>query len=190
MLQFQANLWLNLILEILNRRNLSHDILSQPIHPHNLLRCQTASFLSHDNSILGGNRSLKRLERATADRALQETNQTFCVLWQILRTYHIEHISRHAPPEVDCLLSLQILRVERTTADQADNALDVEFPKLREGKVYTVAVSDYVYKNYNDLNYTDGKITEEDVTGILLEELEEDSPLRIDNTPRQRVRRK
>ena len=74
--------------------------------------------------------------------------------------------------------------------DQADNALDVEFPKLREGKVYTVAVSDYVYKNYNDLNYTDGKITEEDVTGILLEELEEDSPLRIDNTPRQRVRRK
>ena len=74
--------------------------------------------------------------------------------------------------------------------DQADNALDVEFPKLREGKVYTVAVSDYVYKNYNDLNYTDGKITEEDVTGLLLEELEEDSPLRIDNTPRQRVRRK
>ena len=58
----------------------------------------------------------------------------------------------------------------------------------REG--HTVAVSDYVYKNYNDLNYTDGKITEEDVTGILLEELEEDSPLRIDNTPRQRVRRK
>ena len=44
--------------------------------------------------------------------------------------------------------------------------------------------------NYNDLNYTDGKITEEDVTGLLLEELEEDSPLRIDNTPRQRVRRK
>ncbi|MFQ7502561.1 MAG: hypothetical protein ACLRMJ_04365 [Alistipes finegoldii] len=62
--------------------------------------------------------------------------------------------------------------------DQADNALDVEFPWLREGKVYTVAVSDYVYKNYNDLNYTDGKITEEDVTGLLLEELEEDSPLR------------
>ena len=57
-------------------------------------------------------------------------------------------------------------------------------------RVYTVAVSDCVYKNYNDLNYTDGKITEEDVTGLLLEELEEDSPLRIDNTPRQRVRRK
>lgn len=74
--------------------------------------------------------------------------------------------------------------------DEADNALDVEFPKLREGKSYKIAVSDYVYKNYNDLNYTDGKITEENVAGILMEELEDDSPIGIDNTPRQQVRRK
>ena len=74
--------------------------------------------------------------------------------------------------------------------DAADNALDVQFPKLREGRTYKVAVSDYIYKNYKDLDYTDGKITDEKVADILLEELEDDSPLKIDNTPRQQVRRK
>ena len=52
--------------------------------------------------------------------------------------------------------------------DAADNALDVRFPKLREGKVYEVAVSDYVYRNYKDLNYTDGKLTGTAVAGVLL----------------------
>ena len=74
--------------------------------------------------------------------------------------------------------------------DAEDNALDVRFPKLREGKVYEVAVSDYVYKNYNDLNYTDGKFTGITVAGVLLEELHDDSPLTPDNRPRQEVRRK
>lgn len=74
--------------------------------------------------------------------------------------------------------------------DAADNALDVQFPKLREGRTYKVAVSDYIYKNYKDMNYTDGEITDEKVADILLEELEDDSPLKIDNTPRQQVRRK
>ena len=32
--------------------------------------------------------------------------------------------------------------------DAADNALDVQFPKLREGRKYKVAVSDYIYRNY------------------------------------------
>ena len=74
--------------------------------------------------------------------------------------------------------------------DAADNAVDVRFPKLREGKVYEVAVSDYVYKNYNDLNYTDGKLTGTTVAGVLLEELQEDGPLTPDNKPRQEIRRK
>lgn len=74
--------------------------------------------------------------------------------------------------------------------DTADNAVDVRFPKLREGKVYEVAVSDYVYKNYNDLNYTDGKLTGTTVAGVLLEELQEDGPLTPDNKPRQEIRRK
>lgn len=74
--------------------------------------------------------------------------------------------------------------------DDADNALDVVFPKLREGRTYRVAVSDYIYKNYNDLNYTDGEITGEKVADILLEELWEESPLVPDNRPRQQVVRR
>ena len=71
--------------------------------------------------------------------------------------------------------------------DAADNALDVRFPKLREGKVYEVAVSDYVYRNYKDLNYTDGKLTGTAVAGVLLEELQDDGPLTPDNRPRQKI---
>lgn len=74
--------------------------------------------------------------------------------------------------------------------DAKDNAVDVRFPKLREGRRYKIAVSDYVYKNYNDLNYTDGEITGVKVADVLLEELEDDSPLAPDNKPRQEVRRK
>ena len=69
----------------------------------------------------------------------------------------------------------------------ADNALAVRFPKLREGKVYEVAVSDYVYRNYKDLNYTDGKLTGTAVAGVLLEELQDDGPLTPDNRPRQKI---
>lgn len=71
--------------------------------------------------------------------------------------------------------------------DAKDNAVDVRFPKLREGRRYKIAVSDYVYKNYNDLNYTDGEITDVKVADVLLEELEDDSPLVPDNKPRQEV---
>lgn len=74
--------------------------------------------------------------------------------------------------------------------DAKDNAVDVRFPKLREGRRYKIAVSDYVYKNYNDLNYTDGEITGVKVADVLLEELEDDSLLAPDNKPRQEVRRK
>ena len=71
--------------------------------------------------------------------------------------------------------------------DAADNALDVRFPALREGRGYRVAVSDYVFRNYRDLNYSEGRITDEPVAEALLEELEDDSPLMPDNTPRQTV---
>lgn len=74
--------------------------------------------------------------------------------------------------------------------DAADNALDVRFPSLREDRTYKVAVSDYVFRNYNDLDYTDGEITDDRVADVLLEELKDDSPVRIDNTPRQRIERR
>lgn len=74
--------------------------------------------------------------------------------------------------------------------DAQDNALDVRFPQLREGRSYRVAISDYVFKNYRDLNYADGAITGVKVADVLLEELEEDSPLEPDNRPRQRIIRR
>ena len=74
--------------------------------------------------------------------------------------------------------------------DAQDNALDVRFPQLREGRSYRVAISDYVFKNYRDLNYADGAITGVKVADVLLEELEEDSPLEPDNRPRQRITRR
>lgn len=70
--------------------------------------------------------------------------------------------------------------------DAADNALDVRFPELREGRTYRVAMSDYIFKNYNDLDYTDGRITDEKVADVLLEQLEEESPLTPDNRPKQK----
>ena len=69
----------------------------------------------------------------------------------------------------------------------ADSALDVRFPQLREGRMYRVAISDYVFKNYHDLDYVDGAITDIKVADVLLEELEEDSPLEPDNRPHQRI---
>ncbi len=69
--------------------------------------------------------------------------------------------------------------------DAGDNAVDVRFPKLREGRVYEVAISDYAFKNYRDLDYTDGRILDRTVTDCLLEALREGSPLEIDNTKRQ-----
>lgn len=71
----------------------------------------------------------------------------------------------------------------------ADSALDVRFPKLREGRSYRVALSDYVFKNYHELNCTEGRITDTKVTDVLLEELEEHSPLEPDNRPLQRIAR-
>ncbi|MDE6624504.1 MAG: 5'-nucleotidase C-terminal domain-containing protein, partial [Alistipes sp.] len=71
--------------------------------------------------------------------------------------------------------------------DAADHALDVRFPALREGRSYRIAVSDYVFRNYRDLNYSEGRITDEPVADALLEELSDDSPLMPDNTPRQTV---
>ncbi len=71
--------------------------------------------------------------------------------------------------------------------DRADRAVDVRFPKLREGKAYRIAVSDYVFRNYRDLNFTDGEISDEKVADVLLENLKEESPIRPDNAPRQRV---
>ena len=71
--------------------------------------------------------------------------------------------------------------------NEADSAVGVCFPQLRDGRSYRVAVSDYVYKNYQGLEYADGEITGVKVADVLLRRLETDSPLTPDNRVRQRI---
>ena len=71
--------------------------------------------------------------------------------------------------------------------DVRDSAFDVRFPQLREGRGYRVALNDYVFRNYRDLNGSDGRITGEKVAGVLLGELDGKSPIEPDNRPRQRI---
>ena len=48
-------------------------------------------------------------------------------------------------------------------------------------------MNDYIFRNYRALEYADGRILDDEVAGVLLEELREDSPLHPDNEARQRV---
>lgn len=71
--------------------------------------------------------------------------------------------------------------------NEADSAVGVRFPQLRGGRSYRVSVSDYVYKNYQGLEYADGSISGVKVADVLLRQLGEESPLKPDNRMRQRI---
>lgn len=71
--------------------------------------------------------------------------------------------------------------------DAEDQAVGVRFPELRDGRTYRVAISDYIFKNYKGLEYSDGAVTGVKVADVLLDELEKRSPLKPDNTVRQRI---
>lgn len=69
--------------------------------------------------------------------------------------------------------------------DAEDVATDVRFPKLRENRRYKVAMSDYIYKKYEQVEGGNPCETGLRVTDLLLEELRDDSPIVPDNRPRQ-----
>ncbi|MDE6070910.1 MAG: bifunctional metallophosphatase/5'-nucleotidase [Alistipes sp.] len=71
--------------------------------------------------------------------------------------------------------------------DESDRAFDVRFHELREGQVYKLALSDYIYKNYQGLDYADGTVTEIRVADVLAEGLKTGKPLRPDNRRRQQI---
>lgn len=71
--------------------------------------------------------------------------------------------------------------------DSDDRAFDVRFPDLREGRVYSLALSDYIFKNYRDLEYSDGAILDTEVADVLISELESGEPLHPDNSLRQQI---
>ena len=72
--------------------------------------------------------------------------------------------------------------------DAQDNALDVVFPDLQAGRRYSIALNDYIYRNYADIDRTRGRILHQMlVNEVLLDELGSGRPVRPDNAPLQHV---
>ena len=59
----------------------------------------------------------------------------------------------------------------RIITDAEGKAVDVEFPTLREGRTYRVAISDYAFKNYRGVECSEGRIEEALLTDLLFEAL-------------------
>ncbi|MCM1300639.1 MAG: bifunctional metallophosphatase/5'-nucleotidase [Alistipes senegalensis] len=72
--------------------------------------------------------------------------------------------------------------------DAEDNAVDVVFPQLQAGRRYSIALNDYIYRNYAEIDRTRGRILGDMlVNEVLLDELASGRPVVPDNRPRQRV---
>ena len=75
----------------------------------------------------------------------------------------------------------------RIIVDENDMAYDVEFPLLREGRKYKVAVADYVARNYAHFECEDEVRTPLLVFDLDRAYFEKNSPVRISSTPKQTV---
>ncbi|MBR5820172.1 MAG: bifunctional metallophosphatase/5'-nucleotidase [Alistipes sp.] len=69
-----------------------------------------------------------------------------------------------------------------------DQAVDVKFPTLKEGREYHVVIGDYSFKNYPGLEYREGRIREELITDLMLEDLRK-GPITPDNHQHAKVER-
>lgn len=72
--------------------------------------------------------------------------------------------------------------------NEQDEAIDVRFPTLKEGRGYRVAIADYAFKNYRGLDYRDGRIRKELITDLMIEALR-NAPIRPDNRQHATVQR-
>ncbi|MBR5465499.1 MAG: bifunctional metallophosphatase/5'-nucleotidase [Alistipes sp.] len=72
--------------------------------------------------------------------------------------------------------------------NEQDEAVDVRFPTLREGREYRVAISDYAFKNYRGLEYREGRICEELITDLVIAALRQ-APVQPDNQQHASVER-
>ncbi len=64
--------------------------------------------------------------------------------------------------------------------DASGQAVEVRFPTLREGRSYRVAISDYAFKNYRGLHYTEGAVQPQLITDLMINALRE-APVTPDN---------
>ena len=75
----------------------------------------------------------------------------------------------------------------RIIVDENDVAYDVEFPRLREGRKYRIAVADYVARNYPHFECEDEVRTPLLVFDLDRAYFEKNSPVRISSVPKQSV---
>lgn len=89
------------------------------------------------------------------------------------------------PGEAHCI-DLFATTPYTVVTDDRGEAVDVRFPELEEGRAYRVAMGDYVFKNYRELDSSEGRTLDVLVTDCLLETLAE-GIYTPDNRPRQRI---
>ena len=71
--------------------------------------------------------------------------------------------------------------------DKSDMAYDVEFPRLKEGNYYTVAIADYVARNYKGFNARNEVRTPLLVYDLDVAYFAKHSPVKISSQPRQKI---
>ena len=75
----------------------------------------------------------------------------------------------------------------RIIVDENDMAYDVEFPQLREGRKYNIAISDYVARNYANLEREDEVRTPLLVFDLDVAYFKKNSPVKVSNDMLQSV---
>ena len=75
----------------------------------------------------------------------------------------------------------------RIIVDENDSAYNVEFPRLREGRKYRVAIADYVARNYQNFECENEVRTPLLVFDLDVEYFKKKSPVHISDTPKQSV---
>lgn len=71
--------------------------------------------------------------------------------------------------------------------DGTGEAVDVRFPRLKEGKTYRVALGDYIFKKYPGIEAENVKHVPTKLLDILADHFRQHSPVTASNTPKQRI---
>jgi 5'-nucleotidase len=72
--------------------------------------------------------------------------------------------------------------------DNSSEAVDVRFPKLKEGRKYRVAMGDYIGKKYPSIEGENHSLCDILITDLIFKRFKEHSPLLLDNTQHQNIK--